>query len=72
MDQYKLTEQVDRVIEALMNDPRTKNAKIDVTDDRGTLTLRGMVEKVYIRDAAEEIARRQKGVLSVINEIKVF
>jgi osmotically-inducible protein OsmY len=63
---------VDRVMEALRNDPRTEDVEIDVVDDLGVLTLRGMVDQVYIRDAAEEIARRQDGVLSVINEIKVY
>ena len=57
MDQYELMELEDQIMEALRNDPRTEDAEIDIVHDRGTLTLRGMVDKVYVRDAAEEIAR---------------
>ncbi len=71
MNMQKLMEVVDRVTDALMNDPRTKNAMFDVANDRGILTLQGTVDKEEIRQAAEEIARQQEGVLTVINEIKV-
>jgi len=67
----QLMEVVDRVMDALMEDPRTKNAKIDASNDRGILTLSGTVDHEYIRRAAEEIARQQEGVLTVINEIKM-
>ncbi len=66
-----LMEVADRVMDALMDDPRTKNEKIDVANDRGILTLTGTVEHDSIRQAAEEIAKQQEGVLTVINEIKV-
>ncbi len=71
MGMQPLMEVVDRVTDALMNDPRTENANFEVANDRGILTLQGTVGKEVIRQAAEEIARQQEGVLTVINEIKV-
>jgi osmotically-inducible protein OsmY len=67
----QLMEVVDRVMDALMEDPRTQYTKIEVANDRGILTLSGTVDYEYIRRAAEEIARHQEGVLTVINEIKM-
>ena len=71
MDMQYSTVIVDRVMDALINDPRTKNAQIDVVNDRGIVTLQGTVKKDDVRRAAEEIARRQDGVITVINEIKI-
>ena len=62
----------DPVTKALLTDPRTKDAIIDVANEHGIVTLNGMVERETIRKAAEEIARQQKGVISVINEIRVL
>lgn len=72
MDTHRVMEVVDRVMDALMDDPRTQDAKIDAANDRGILTLTGTVDKEYIRQAAEEVARQQEGVLTVINAIKVL
>jgi len=71
MERNQLMEVVDRVMDALLSDPRTKDAIIDVGSDRGIVILKGQVNKVDIREAAEEIARKQEGVITVINEIKV-
>lgn len=62
---------IDRVVQALMSDPRTKDVTIDVIDEHGIVTLRGTVDREHIRQAAEEIARKQEGVITVINEIKI-
>ncbi len=59
------------VSRALLSDPRTSKALIDVNGRNGIVTLGGEVREQKTRDFAEEIARRQKGVVSVINEIKV-
>jgi osmotically-inducible protein OsmY len=67
----QLIEVADRVMDALLEDPRTKKAKIDVANDRGILTLTGTVDKDDVRQATEEIAKKQEGVLTVINEIKL-
>jgi len=56
---------------ALAADPRTKNAVIEVIDDRGVITLQGKVESVKARNAAEGIAAQQGGVATVINELVV-
>lgn len=60
-----------RVANALLEDPRTEEAIIDVANDRGMITLTGTVQSEEIRRAAEEIARDQQGVISVVNELKV-
>lgn len=59
-----------RVANALLEDPRTEEAIIEVANDRGVITLTGTVQSEEIRRAAEEIARDQ-GVISVVNELKV-
>jgi osmotically-inducible protein OsmY len=60
-----------RVANALMEDPRTGEALIDVANDRGIVTLTGTVESDEVRTAAEVIARKQHGVVTVVNELKV-
>jgi uncharacterized protein YrrD len=60
-----------RVITALFNDPRTKLAVIEVIDEQGMITLRGRVDSPEIREAAEEIASEQPGVVGVINALRV-
>lgn len=60
-----------QVTSALMDDPRTKEAVIEVSNDRGILTLIGTVDSEETRQAAEAIARQQPGVVSVVNELKV-
>jgi osmotically-inducible protein OsmY len=61
----------DRVLGALQNDPRLKNAVIEASSLGGIITLTGIVRSEKERQTAEEIARGQEGVLSVLNEIKV-
>lgn len=56
---------------ALLEDPRTTEAILDVANNRGVVTLTGTVDSEEIRQAAEEIARQQQGVLTVVNELKV-
>ena len=56
---------------ALLEDPRTTEAILDVANNRGVITLTGTVDSEEIRQAAEEIARQQPGVLTVVNELKV-
>jgi len=59
------------VIHALLDDPRTDVSEIEVTTEQGIVTLRGVVDSTQIRDAAAEIAAKQPGVLSVLNELEV-
>lgn len=60
-----------RVANALLQDDRTVGAIIEVANDRGIITLTGTVDSDDIRKAAEEIARQQQGVITVVNELKV-
>jgi osmotically-inducible protein OsmY len=60
-----------RVSQALWDDPRTSDAVIEVMNKNGVVTLSGIVGSKEILQAAEEIARAQQGVFSVVNELKV-
>ena len=60
-----------RVTTALFNDPRTKLAVIEVIDEQGMITLREQVDSPEVREAAEEIASEQPGVVGVINALRV-
>lgn len=62
---------VNRVVEALKENPQTEKARIDVAHERGVVSLRGTVRSNAQRELAEEIARQQDGVITVINEISV-
>ena len=62
---------IKQVSEALEQDPRTKKSIIDVGYNQGVVVLTGVVKTHGIVQAAEEIARAQPGVISVINEMKV-
>ncbi len=60
-----------QISEAFANDPRTRKAVIDIGFNQGIVTLTGFVKTVAEVQAAEEIARAQDGVVSVINELRV-
>jgi osmotically-inducible protein OsmY len=62
---------VKQVEEGLMADKRTQDANIEVTNERGIVTLLGEVDSAEIAAAAEEIARQQSGVIKVINSLGV-
>ncbi|NPA90616.1 MAG: BON domain-containing protein [Chloroflexi bacterium] len=65
------TEVVARVTAALLEDPRTSRYPIEVVSEHGIVTLSGVVPSEEVKRAAEEIARRQKGVITVINALEV-
>jgi len=52
-------------------DDVVKSRNIDVDTDNGVVTLKGDVESLRERDAAEQLARETDGVKRVINELKV-
>ena len=60
-----------QILNALQNDPRTQGSSIEVSSMQGMVTLTGTVKSESIREAAEEIARNQEGVISVVDEIKI-
>jgi hypothetical protein len=59
------------VTAALSNDHRTELAAIEVISEQCLITLKGQVDSTAIRTAAEQIAARQQGVISVINALEV-
>lgn len=60
-----------QVTAALATDPRTELAVIEVINKQGIVTLKGQVDSPEVREAAEEIAAQQPGVISVINALEV-
>jgi osmotically-inducible protein OsmY len=65
------SELTQRVSAALQEDPRTRDAAIDVADENSIITLTGSVASDDVRQVAEEIVQQQKGVIEVINELQV-
>jgi osmotically-inducible protein OsmY len=61
----------ERVTESLANYPQTAQHAIEVIDEDGLVTLRGVVASEEDRTTAEEIASAQGGVMDVVNELKV-
>jgi osmotically-inducible protein OsmY len=62
----KLAVQVETALKA---DARTSDSAIDVADKNGVIILTGTVALKETLRAAEEIARNQEGVVSVINQL---
>ncbi len=59
------------ISDALQNDPRTKKSVIDVSYNQGVVALTGRVKSAQEAQAAEEVARKQPGVVMVTNELHV-
>jgi osmotically-inducible protein OsmY len=59
------------VANALVEDPRTADAAIEVIAEQGIVTLRGQVPSREVRVAAEEIAKGKDGVVQVINDLSI-
>jgi uncharacterized protein YrrD len=59
------------IADALMKDPRTEDAVIEVIHDRGMVTLQGVVDNSATKQAAQMIATEFPGVVSVMNEMAV-
>jgi uncharacterized protein YrrD len=60
-----------QISDALLDNPQTKEAVIEVINDRGVIRLLGTVKDIHTKKAAEEIAKVSPGVISVMNEIVV-
>jgi osmotically-inducible protein OsmY len=61
-----------QVESALLQDPLTEDSNIEVLNNNGVVTLRGVVHSREARDRAEALVRTLDGVTSVINEIDVI
>lgn len=62
---------VARVSAALLEDSRTSESAIEVINDQGVVTLTGIVNFEEVRQAAEQVAQKQQGVISVVNDLEV-
>jgi hyperosmotically inducible protein len=56
---------------ALIADPTTKAHQIDVETFKGTVQLNGFVDNASSKERATEVARQQKGVTAVRNNLTV-
>ncbi|MDX1630654.1 MAG: BON domain-containing protein, partial [Thermoanaerobaculia bacterium] len=61
----------DALRDALVYDPRVLATDLEITVDRGIATLRGSVDNLRAKSAAEQTARNTIGVWSVRNRLKV-
>src|SRR5882672_3722037 len=61
----------DQVRLKLTSDPDVKGGALQVDVKQGVVTLSGAVEIPKQRDKAEKIARKVKGVKSVVNKIEI-
>jgi hypothetical protein len=59
------------IADALMKDPRTEDAVIEVIHDRGMVTLQGVVDNSATKQAAHMITTEFPGVVSIMNELAV-
>ena len=58
--------------EAILITNAIGQAVIEIKDEEGIITLKGTVESEQDRAAAEVLARRQEGVVDVINRLHVW
>jgi hyperosmotically inducible protein len=56
---------------ALIADPTTKAYQIDVETFKGTVQLNGFVDSAESKSRATEVAKKQKGVVAVRNNLNV-
>jgi osmotically-inducible protein OsmY len=61
----------DNVRRALANDPNVKGGTLEVSVAEGVVTIRGVLETEKLRQRAEKVAGKVKGVKKIINQIKV-
>jgi osmotically-inducible protein OsmY len=61
----------DYVKRKLANDQVVKGGALEIDVKEGVVTLRGTVETDHQKQRAERLAKKVKGVKSVVNEIKV-
>jgi osmotically-inducible protein OsmY len=55
----------------LTQDTTVRGGALDVTVKEGVVTLRGKVRQDKQKQKAEKVARKVKGVKSVVNELRV-
>ncbi len=60
-----------RVMVALLRDPQSSASVIEVSNERGAVTLSGTVLSEEARRAVEETVCQQEGVVTVVNDLRV-
>lgn len=69
---YKSDEELAEAVEdALLYDPRVASFKVDADVSAGVVTLRGTVDNLKAKNAAERDARNVVGVVSVVNRLRI-
>lgn len=61
----------DAVRRKLANDPDVKGGAFEVDVKAGVVTIKGVVEKEHIKQKAERLAKKVKGVKGVENKLEV-
>jgi len=61
----------DQVMLKITSDPVVKGGALKVDVKQGVVTLSGAVEQPKQREKAEKLARKVKGVKSVVNNIEI-
>jgi osmotically-inducible protein OsmY len=61
----------DQVRMRLANDPDIKGGNLEVDVKAGVVTVKGRVDKERAHQKIEKVAKKVKGVSSVINQVKV-
>src|SRR5262249_31632589 len=61
----------DQVMLKITSDPVVKGGALKVDVKQGVVTLSGSVEQAKQRDKAEKVARKVRGVKSVVNNIEI-
>jgi hyperosmotically inducible protein len=61
----------DQVRMRLANDPDIKGGNLDVDVKNGVVTVKGRVDKERAQQKIEKVAKKVKGVSSVVNQVKV-
>jgi osmotically-inducible protein OsmY len=55
----------------LANDPDVRGGAFDVDVKNGVVTIRGKVEKQKLKEKAEHLTKKVKGVKQVVNELRI-
>ncbi len=61
----------DQVKRRLANDPIVKGGALEVEVHQGVVTLRGSLESEKLRQKAEHLTKKIKGVTKVVNELQI-
>jgi osmotically-inducible protein OsmY len=61
-----------QVSAALVTDPRTKDAHLEVSADQGVVTIVGTTQSPAILEAVPLVARQVEGVTEVVSHVRML